>query len=317
MPATYTHHLFVKDVYKVINDDVKKKLNNHLDLFYLFGKSFDVLFFSKPRLGCYAHDNHVNLYFANIIKKIRDENLFSDGEVLSYLYGSICHYVLDSTIHPYVFYKTGKYNLGDKKTKVYKGAHDKMEYMIDAILYQERNQKSIYKANLRKEVFTKYHFSSQFNKILDNFYLDTFHVKSAHKYIQRGIRNYSFILGHVMTSRFGFKYRLYQLFDFCHLSKRSLLANYCYYIKKLDYSYLNKEHKKWYYPVDKKISYHYSFYDLYDIAIERARILINQLDYALDKDEKDIKKVLREIGNLSYATGKNADKHYVMKYFLY
>jgi len=80
---------------------------------------------------------------------------------------------------------------------------------------------------------------------------------------------------------------------------------------------LNLNHEKWYYPVDKKINYHYSFYDLYDISIEKARKLINELDNALDKDEKTVNKVLREIGNLSYKTGKSINKKDEMKYFAF
>lgn len=317
MPATYTHHLFTQDVYKVLCEDVKNKLKPEVDLFYLFGKSFDILFFIKPSLGCYAHNHQVNLYFKNIIQIIRENNLYNNSQVLAYLYGSICHYVLDSTIHPYVYYKTGKYHYKDKRTRKYKGKHDKIEYMIDAILYYERNNKSIYKEPLGKTVFMKYHFSDSFNMVLDNVYFDTFHEKNAHKLVKKGVRNYSFVLRHVMTSRFGIKFRVYKLFDLLHLSNRCYLANYCYYIRNLDYTVLNKEHKKWCYPVDKKTSYHYSFYDLYDVAIEKARCIINDLNEALNKDEKEIKKVLREIGNLSYATGKNADKQCNMKYFEY
>ena len=118
-----------------------------------------------------------------------------------------------------------------------------------------------------------------------------------------------------MQSRFGIKYFIYKILDFFKASKKRVFANVCYFIKKLDYTVLNLEHKKWYYPVDKKISYHYSFYDLYDVSIEKARKIINLLDNALDKEEKEGRKVLREIGNLSYSTGKNADKYYPMKYF--
>lgn len=315
MPATYTHHIFTKDVYKVLDDNIKNKMNDNKDLFYLFGKSFDILFFVNKRLGGYAHNNKVNLYFANMINYIRDNNLYDDNEVLAYLYGSICHYILDSTIHPYVFYKTGRYDYKDKKTRKYKGLHNKFEYMIDAIIYEERNNKKIYKANLKKEVFAKIKFSNQLDDMIDDVYLNTFNVNNGHKMIKKGIRNYHFALGHGMSSRWGIKYYIYKFLDLFNISKKMYFKDACYHIKKLDYTVLNNEHKKWYYPVDKKISYHYSLYDLYDVAIEKARTIINHLDSALDKDEKEIKKVLREIGNLSYSTGKNADKHYTMKYF--
>ena len=114
MPATYTHHIFTKDVLKVVDLDVKEKLEKKEDLFNLFGKSFDILFFSKAKLGHFAHKNHVNLYFQNILKYIKENRLEDNEEVLAYLYGSLCHYILDSTIHPYIVYKTGKFNIKNK-----------------------------------------------------------------------------------------------------------------------------------------------------------------------------------------------------------
>jgi len=317
MPATYTHHQFTRDVYPVLNESVRINIKNDVDTFYLFGKSFDMLFFTNQKLGSYAHNHHVNLYFKSIIQYIRKENLTGHSQVLAYLYGSICHYVLDSTIHPYIYFKTGKYDVKDKNTKKYRGMHDYFEYMIDAILYQERNHQMIYKKNMKKQVFSKITFSSDLLDTIDSAYYHAFGVKQGSKIVLKGYRNYQFAIGHIMSSRFGIKRHLAKLCDLFSIPKSIKASNHSYYIKKLDFSVLNMEHKKWCYPVDKKLCYHYSFYDLYDVAIEKARKLINELDSALLKDDKSVNKVLREIGNLSYSTGKNADKKYVMKYFEY
>ena len=72
MSATYTHHLFTKDVYKSLDTNIKEKLDS--DIFNLFGKSFDALFFYKPKLGSYAHNHEANLYFANIIYYLREHH---------------------------------------------------------------------------------------------------------------------------------------------------------------------------------------------------------------------------------------------------
>ncbi|MDE5539306.1 MAG: hypothetical protein K2J20_02325, partial [Bacilli bacterium] len=130
-----------------------------------------------------------------------------------------------------------------------------------------------------------------------------------------GYRNYRFAFKHIFVSSLGIKAVLYKLIDATNLIKRGKILDFCYYIKKLDNGVLNLEHNEWCYPVDKKMKYHYSFYDLYDIAIEKARTLINALDEAIDKDDMAINNVLQEIGNNGYATGKNCDKSYQMKYF--
>lgn len=317
MPATYTHHTFTNDVYKVINPEIKNKLEISKDYFNLFGKSFDILFFSNFKLGIQGHNYFVNAYFKNIIKYIKDNHLENNSNVLAYLYGSICHYVLDSTIHPYVYYKTGVYHKNDKLSKKYKGKHDYFEYMIDAILYKERNSKPIYKVNLGKELFPKLKIDGDLSLAIDYAFLNTFNEKQGSKYIKRGYKNFKFIMTHGMCSRFGIKAHVYSLIDWTNLIRSKKLRNLCYYIKRIDSSVLNLEHKKWVYPVDKKINYHYSFYDLYDISIEKARTIINDIDSALNKSDIEVKNVIKSIGNTSYAMGKNSNKEYQMKYFEY
>ena len=313
MPATYTHHIFTKDVYKSLDTNIKQKLDS--DVFDLFGKSFDALFFYKPKLGSYMHKNHANLYFANIIRYLRENHETHNRELLSYLYGSICHYVLDSTVHPFIYYYGGKYDKNDKKTYKYRGHHDYLESMIDAIIYQERYHKPIYKGHIGSEVFPKIKFTSNLSRTIDQVYFDTFEIEHGSKIYFKGYKRFRFVYKHLMSSRFGIKKKCYSLFDLTYVVSSLKLQNFCYYVKKLDYSVLNLEHKKWYYPVDKKISFHYSFYDLYDVAVVKAVKLITLIDESLDKDEKAIKKVLKEIGNLGYGTGVNENRKVTMKYF--
>ena len=313
MPATYTHHLFTKDVYKSLNKNIQDKID--INIFDLFGKSFDALFFYKPQLGSYMHTNCANLYFANIIKYLRENKKINDKELLSYLYGSICHYVLDSTVHPFVYYYSGKYEKKNKKTHKYRGNHDYLEMMIDAIMHKERNKKAIYKNHVGREVFPKISFKPELFKIIDYVYFNTFNVKKGSKIYYKSYKRFKFCYKYLMSSRFGIKKKFYIIFDKLHILKSLKLQYFCYYVHKEDRNVLNLEHKKWYYPVDKKISFHYSFYDLYDVAIIKAIKIISLIDGALDKDDKTIKKVVKEIGNLGYGTGVNENRKVSMKYF--
>lgn len=151
MPATYTHHIFTKDVYQSLNEEIKNKINP--ELFHLFGKSFDTFFFYKPKIGTYAHNHCANLYFANIIEYMRNHELTHDPSLCAYLYGSICHYVLDSTAHPFIYYYGGKYDSKNKKTRSYRGKHDYIEIMIDALMCEERYQKESIKIILVEKFF--------------------------------------------------------------------------------------------------------------------------------------------------------------------
>lgn len=311
MPATYTHHIFTKDVYQSLNEEIKNKINP--ELFHLFGKSFDTFFFYKPKIGTYAHNHCANLYFANIIEYMRNHELTHDSSLCAYLYGSICHYVLDSTAHPFIYYYGGKYDSKNKKTHSYRGKHDYIEIMIDALMCEERYQKRIYQNHIGREVFPKLKFSSELKNAFNQVYFDTFQIKNGSSKYIRSYKNYRFVFKHFMCSRFGVKKKIYMFLDLFPLKIK--LQNFCYYVKKPDHSVLNLEHRKWVYPVDKKISFHYSFYDLYDVAVIKACKLITLLDQAIDQDDRAVKKALKEIGNLGYSTGVNENRKVTMKYF--
>ena len=48
-------------------------------------------------------------YFENgiiSINYINEMNYYYNEQVMAYLYGQICHFVLDSTVHPYIIYHT-------------------------------------------------------------------------------------------------------------------------------------------------------------------------------------------------------------------
>ena len=315
MPAIYTHYTFANDVLRGVPEELKSKLSEGRKIYELFAQSFDILFFKNRLLGTYAHNNNVNLYFKNIINCIKDNGLQDRSDVLAYLYGSITHYVLDAVVHPFVYYHTGRYYQNNKETFKYKGKHAYMEHQIDAIIYEERNKKSIKAAKFDKEVLQKVKFSKELRKVIDEAFFQTFDTVNGSRLMYKGYKNYRFVLRHVNISRLGLKYRLYKILDKWVWLKWKP-SSYCYYIEKLDREVLNLERNSWCYPVDKEKVYHYTFYDLYDIATLRARKIIVALNEFF-QDKETIEEVLGLIGNDSYYMGIDVEKRGQMKYFLY
>ena len=104
MPSIVTHHLFAKDCLK------DTKLKKNIDIYYIFAQSFDNLFYYKffipgqgkkiRKLGNLGQKSKTNEYFLNILDYIKQHQQQNNEELLAYLYGSICHYTLDSNAHP-------------------------------------------------------------------------------------------------------------------------------------------------------------------------------------------------------------------------
>lgn len=185
MAATYAHQLFTEDVYKLLDKKIKDSID--INSFYTFGKSFDILFFSGSKLGSYAHNNKVNEYFNKIILYIKNNNLNKNRQVIGYLMGSICHYILDTTLHPFIYFYAGKYNKDDKHTYKNKGMHAYIENMFDAFMFKERYNKDIYKVNLGKLVFFDFKFNIELSSMINDVFYDVFNCKKGVKLIKKDI----------------------------------------------------------------------------------------------------------------------------------
>ena len=113
MPATAAHAFFAKDVHDILPGDIKNKLD--LNRSKMFAQSTDSLMFYNllsvlPGKDIRAfqkhfHRNQSQEFFLNLLRYIKDSNI-NDKDTLSFLFGFITHYALDSTIHPYIFFRS-------------------------------------------------------------------------------------------------------------------------------------------------------------------------------------------------------------------
>ena len=141
MPSSITHGYFGIDVYNKLDKKTKNKLSNYIGILKAFSQGPDPYFFydlhlsrrSKNvfKISSSMQHSKTNEYFLSLINYINDKKYYSNPNVLSYLIGHICHFVLDSSIHPFIIYNSGRYNSKDKNTYKYNGLHEEMEYFID------------------------------------------------------------------------------------------------------------------------------------------------------------------------------------------
>ena len=140
-----------------VGDDIDvNQLKNKLSLSRLrmFGQSTDsFLFYRLLRLGNYkkirrlqhiSHTKKTRDFFITLIEYIKENNLKDDIDTCSFLSGFICHYALDLTVHPYVFYKTGSFHKDEKETYKYNSLHTLMEVYLDNYLIWDREKSSPY-----------------------------------------------------------------------------------------------------------------------------------------------------------------------------
>ena len=321
MPATVVHAYFAQD----LNDILPKEIKNKLDVNRLktFGQSTDSLMFynlfsilpgKKIRdFQKYFHTNKTQDFFVNLINYIKENDYTEDIDVNSFLVGAICHYVLDSTVHPYIYYKTGYFNKNDKSTYKYNNVHTFMETFLDNDMIKRRESINPYKFNISKFSFDTSKFSNELNDTIKYTFKETFDVDNMDKIYYKSLkqmRNSIFIF---RQDRYGIKKFFYKLAD-TFTSKRVFRFEAISYHYPLNdrHNFLNENHKLWRNPTTYNITSTESFLDLYLKALKLAKVIVcASFDYLNGKDI-ELEKVFT---NISYVTGLDCTLEKELKYF--
>ena len=102
--TTYTHDLFGREVYRQLPEEMKKIIKKNGNLYRIGLHGPDILFYHlfKPVVsgaGVEMHQEPAAPFFIRGMRLVRERG---DEKLLAYLLGFGCHYLLDSTCHPYV-----------------------------------------------------------------------------------------------------------------------------------------------------------------------------------------------------------------------
>lgn len=324
MPSIYLHNYFSKDIYKRLNKE-KVIIPNDPTYFLIFSQSFDYLFSYNNfklkkgkdirKLSHYAHTHKVKEYFKNIVTYIKDNQLYDDGNI-GYLYGSLSHYALDSTFHPYVHYISGRFTKLDKKnTKKYQGKHAINEIMLDSIYYYKDHDKKYYKYKLYNDLFPKIKPENNLIKNIDNAFINTFNYKDiGNKYFDSYNQCY-YIYRYLMYDRFNIKKLTYKIVDFFTPFKNFKSYSYSHHINKPNYDLLNNDHEVWLHPVTGE-KHTESVDELYEIAMKKVLSFIKVCNKYFN-NKCSLEEVEKVIGNISYSSGLDCEERAVFKYFSY
>lgn len=320
MPATVTHAYFAKDLYDVLPESISSKLD--LDRIKMFAQGTDSIMFynllslqsgkNLRRFQFYFHTHKTNDFFINILKYVKERNI-NDTDTYSFIIGFISHYVLDSTIHPYVIYKTGYFNKKDKSTYKYNCIHHFMETFLDNDLIKRRENINPYKFNISKYCFNNKKFSNDLNDTIDYTFYTTFNVKTMSKKYYKSLKQMRTIIKLFRSDRFGIKKFFYKLID-------TFTPRRCFRFETLSYhysledkhNYLNNNHTMWCNPCDDSIKSTLSFVDLYLESLENTRNIVIQVFEYLNGKDIDLDELFK---NKNYLTGLDCDKEKELKYF--
>lgn len=320
MPATITHAFFAKDVYDILPNDIRKNLE--IDRCKMFSQSTDSLMFYNlfslfpgkeiRDFQGYFHKKQSQEFFINLLRYTKD-NKIKDKDVYSFIVGFICHYALDTTVHPYIIYRTGIFKKDIPSTYKYNNVHTFMETFIDNDMVRRREKTNPYKFDIGKFCFDLKPFSKSLDKTINYTFYNTFKLKEMAEVYYKSLRQMKMALVLFRRDSYGIKKNIYKLVD-TFTSKRTFRFEAISYHYPLDdkHNFLNSNHHMWRNPTTYDMTSTESFVDLYLKAIKLAKVLIcASFDYLNDKDI-DLEQIFT---NNSYVTGLNCDLKKELKYF--
>ena len=320
MPATITHAYFAKDLLEVLPNDISSKLD--LNRTKMFAQSTDPIMFynmlslksgkNLRRFQKYFHTHKTNEFFINLLEYVKNHDI-NDTDTYSFIVGFISHYVLDSTVHPYVIYKTGYFNKKVKSTYKYNGIHHFMEVFLDNDMIQRREKTNPYKFNLSKFWYNKKKFSNDLNDVIDYSFYTTFNIKNMSKKYYKSLKQMKTVMNRLRRDKHGIKRFFYRIID--TFTPRSVFRLECvsyHYPLEDKHNYLNNSHELWRNPADFEITSTESFVDLYLKSLNESRNIIIKVFEYLDGKDIDLAGLFQ---NKSYLSGLDWSKEKELKYF--
>lgn len=156
MPSIYAHYRLGQEVVQSLPDEIKEVIEKNKELFDIGLHGPDILFYYKPlfanrvnQTGFGMHDDAAMDFFEPAAKIIL--NRYESGACLAYIYGFICHFVLDSECHGYIDEKIERSGVShteieaefDRDLLIRDGFNPVSKALTDHIIPSEKNAEII------------------------------------------------------------------------------------------------------------------------------------------------------------------------------
>ena len=324
MPDTITHYLFGLDQAKnLIDSPIYKIIKDNRNLYFIGLQGPDPLYYHAPYkkqnyfpIASLMHQSHTGYFLSSALcfakKSLAKPDVFEP--CMAYICGLICHYVLDITCHPYIFYLGGRYNPEDPTTFKYQGLHKQIELAIDALLLQEKFNRNANSFKVHKHILKDTTIHPAILDLYEELMFSIYAIPNGSQIFSASyhdFRNY-FALTY---DRLGIKKGLASVATSIlpkHIAP--LATNFSYHDCVDEFTdYLNVKKAIWLHPVTGNV-YTYSFHDLLRNAHKLASKLLLGA-YSFIQSEITLEQLEELLPNLSYLTGLKTSDGRPMQYF--
>ncbi|MDF2594356.1 MAG: hypothetical protein K0R69_697 [Clostridia bacterium] len=322
MPDIITHYLFGLDASQGIKQSpLYKIIKENKNMFLIGLQGPDLMYYntvpkkdSKAYIGFKMHTDKTGDFLMSSLSYLKryDTNSAEFNEALSYLSGFICHYILDSMAHPYIFYLGGRYDETADTIK-YKTLHKKIELAIDYLLLEQKfglkaHQFKVHH-HILKNLSLPYSILSMYDEALFLIY-GINNGGNIFKKSYKDARSYFMLTYDMLGAKKAFAGAAAPLLP----KQLSLLKSSFSYHNCVNpgIDYMNDNKKVWQHPVTGNL-YIFSFNDILRNAIKKSSLLLQAaFDFSTSKiSSSEFKELLP---NISYLTGLPTSDTRPMKY---
>lgn len=280
MPNYTSHAVMAEKI------EIKAKIPLKKELIRSYSIGPDLMITYKNALER-THNENTQVFFLNLVDTIKKNHLEKNPNIISYLYGQILHYALDTTVHPYVYYITN-----DVPKIGFFEFHTVLEEYLGIYLCQ--TQLHIERKNVKSSFYTNFEWEqdTKLKPYINQVYEKTYHIKNA-IFAQKLTEQIIKLIDkstYFMQGNNGETY-----LQFLGLYK------YLQKIKMQKNDLANENHETWYNPITKEKS-NKSVNDLVNQAICFGQELIEYVNKVLYEDEQ-LSSLEQIFTNLSYDTG--------------
>lgn len=309
MPGFVTHYVFGVNAYRQLDDKEIKRIiqtNHHAyslglqgpDLFYYFmPASLDFI----PNIANIMHKKKTNEFFRQLIASVSTLTRRGDYEIaFAYVQGFMGHYLLDTNMHPYVYYRVG--TSASNRTL---GEHFAIETDIDREVlwrYKKMRQSEFSHSSV---INLSVHQKNVIARILSIAILATYNINVTTQLIKAAMVSFD-IESSLLVDE---KMRKHKFIDF--IERRTVGYNLISPLLINDIRHAqdpcNEKHERWHNPWDTNYNSTASVFDIMDKTVhvytDYMIKMADALDDAFDVIEDNSPAILRLLQNNSYNSG--------------
>lgn len=323
MPDIITHYIFGLDTaHNIKQSPLYDILKEHRDIFLIGLQGPDPIYYhnlalknSKSSIASRMHSEKTSDFLISAIchAKKYDTHSIEFRQCMSYLSGFLCHYILDSMAHPYIFYLGGRYIASDPETHKYQGLHKKIELAIDSILCEEKFGIKASHFKIHKHILKNIQIPQSILHLYDETLFLLYGISGGGKIFKKAYndtRTYFKVSYDTLGTKKAFGNALSNLLP-RKISAYASTFSYFHCVRP-GVDYLNTNKHVWLHPVTGNV-YTFSFYDILRNATKKSTsMLLLAYDFAIgDVSSEDFRS---HLPNVSYLTGLPTNDTRPMKY---